>query len=776
MSRLRAGLSGALRRRGPGGTTVILIAVIGPAVAALLLSALFGMLNIRDQRADTSASRSILEASNTPHSSKVTVYTGLDAYKTRPLRVVRVVGTTTNPTLTPPGLPHLPGPSEFFASPALARLLTQQAQDGTDPQLLRDRFPAHRAGLINEAGLLDPNELVAYVGLSQAPSASGFQLAGWGGAPVPVALDATRRIGTRIALLTCLLPILSLAVAAGKAGTVRRRRRLTALRLMGFDRRDLLTLACAETAILAGTGVVFGLASEFLLAHLLNSATWLPLQWWPDAFTPSAGQAIISALVPLAIAVTASAIGVRTVAADAVSSAPRSAAAVRRPRMLRLVPLCAVTAAVVLTPHTRHLIWVLLAEVVLLFGAIALSVAPLSHVIAARLAIRAHRFTALYGARRSQRTGAAVRSASALAAGLFLAIISVVLVRNVDEKNGAAERAVNASWPQDTVQSARNLHGDDVARISATPGVGQVFALRVLQGPTGADHQFVTIAFVNCANLASFAGAEQFPQCDNGQAIDVAPAKSSFGPGPATIRRVAEGQVVEGAFNDHGTVGRIPVSLHATTVSTSTRLQAMFADIGVTLLVGEHDVPASVLNVALTPNLYFHASAGAASVDRIRTYIADKYGDGSDVQTLSQRLYAARGDAIAYSHALWAAIIFGLVLSMAVFAIVTVEDLRRRQVTSSAMIAAGVPERTIDISGILAAGVTVLPAVVLAGVLGAYIGHVLLSADNNTAGTPLALISTMAMLAGLAAITVSTVTTLTTARTTMFRPSSLNPE
>ena len=46
----------------------------------------------------------------------------------------------------PQGLPHLPGPGEYYVSPALAKLIAS-----TPAEQLGDRFPGRQAGLIGAA-------------------------------------------------------------------------------------------------------------------------------------------------------------------------------------------------------------------------------------------------------------------------------------------------------------------------------------------------------------------------------------------------------------------------------------------------------------------------------------------------------------------------------------------------------------------------------------------------------------------------------------------------
>ena len=72
----------------------------------------------------------------------------------------------------PPGIPHLPGPGEFYASPALTNLL------GSVPASeLGDRFPGRQVGIIGAAAVPSPNSLIIVIGydarqLSHFPGAA----------------------------------------------------------------------------------------------------------------------------------------------------------------------------------------------------------------------------------------------------------------------------------------------------------------------------------------------------------------------------------------------------------------------------------------------------------------------------------------------------------------------------------------------------------------------------------------------------------------------------
>ncbi|HEV3268847.1 MAG TPA: hypothetical protein VGZ68_10640, partial [Acidimicrobiales bacterium] len=76
--------------------------------------------------------------------------------------VVRVdVASTGHNALVPPGIAHLPGPGQYYASPALAALLKT-----TPAAQLGDRFAGTQIGTIGPAALPSPKDLVIVDGQS----------------------------------------------------------------------------------------------------------------------------------------------------------------------------------------------------------------------------------------------------------------------------------------------------------------------------------------------------------------------------------------------------------------------------------------------------------------------------------------------------------------------------------------------------------------------------------------------------------------------------------
>ena len=65
----------------------------------------------------------------------------------------------------PPGIPQLPGPGQFYASPALGQLLRS-----TPAAELGDRFPGHQIGTIGPSALPSPDSLIIVIGHTRLSS------------------------------------------------------------------------------------------------------------------------------------------------------------------------------------------------------------------------------------------------------------------------------------------------------------------------------------------------------------------------------------------------------------------------------------------------------------------------------------------------------------------------------------------------------------------------------------------------------------------------------
>ena len=65
-------------------------------------------------------------------------------------------------------MPALPGPGQFYASPALAALLRSAPPAASS----RDRYPGHQVGMIGPAALPSPDSLLIVIGHGPAQLAA----------------------------------------------------------------------------------------------------------------------------------------------------------------------------------------------------------------------------------------------------------------------------------------------------------------------------------------------------------------------------------------------------------------------------------------------------------------------------------------------------------------------------------------------------------------------------------------------------------------------------
>jgi hypothetical protein len=147
---------------GSGREAALRVLVTAAAVAlgvGLLLAALAGGNGLHAQTnrgawLDTSAQAS----RPTPGSGRLWWLSGLDQFGSQAIDQVDVAAAGPGAPV-PPGISHLPGPGEYYASPALTALLRSEPANE-----LRDRYPGHQIGTIGAAALPSPNSLIIVIG------------------------------------------------------------------------------------------------------------------------------------------------------------------------------------------------------------------------------------------------------------------------------------------------------------------------------------------------------------------------------------------------------------------------------------------------------------------------------------------------------------------------------------------------------------------------------------------------------------------------------------
>ncbi len=244
----------------------------------------------------------------------------------------------------PPGIAHLPGQGEYYASPALSRLLKSVPADE-----LRDRFPGRQVGTIGAAALPSPNSLIVVIGhtahqLSMAPGAvevGAIQR-------TPANCYACQNLagsgpdlqwilaGGAVFLL---LPVLILIATASRLSAARREERFAAMRLVGATPRQVSVVSAVEAVVAALIGVAVGFGLFLAFRPLLYHVPFTGAPFAPgDLSLNGIDIALVVIGVPVA-AVVSALVALRRVQISPLSVNRRASS--RPPRIVRIIPLLA---------------------------------------------------------------------------------------------------------------------------------------------------------------------------------------------------------------------------------------------------------------------------------------------------------------------------------------------------------------------------------------------------------------------------------------------------
>jgi len=265
---------------GSGREAALRVLVTAAAVALGVGLLLFALAGVNGLRAQTGRGAWLDTSAQTPPPTPGSSTSGplwwllsVDQFGNQEIDRVDVAATGPGAPI-PPGIPHLPGPGEFYASPALTKLLRS-----VPASELRDRFPGRQIGTIGAAALPSPNSLVIVVGdddrqlwrapgavevrgIQQTPSNCFSCQSGTGSGPV---LQWILAAGA----CALLLPVLILIATASRLSAARREERFAAMRLVGATPRQISVIAAVEATVAAVAGVAVGFALFFLFRPLL---------------------------------------------------------------------------------------------------------------------------------------------------------------------------------------------------------------------------------------------------------------------------------------------------------------------------------------------------------------------------------------------------------------------------------------------------------------------------------------------------------------------------
>jgi hypothetical protein len=332
---------------GSGREAALRVLVTSAAVAlgvGLLLAALAGVNGLHAQTdrgawLDTSAQAS----GPTSTSDRLWWLASTDQFGNQAIDRVDVAAAGPNAPV-PPGITHLPGPGEYYASPALTTLIASQPANE-----LRERFAGRQIGTIGAAALPSPNSLIIVIGhtarqLSRAPGAvkvGAIQrtLANCYHCQNPIGSGPVLQWILAGGAVFLLLPVLILIATASRLSAARREERFAAMRLVGATPRQISVVSAVEAVVAALAGVAVGFALFFVFRPLLYHVPFTGAPFSAGDLSLH-GIDIVLAVIGIPVAAVVSArLALRRVQISPLGVTRRGSS--RPPRIVRIIPLLA---------------------------------------------------------------------------------------------------------------------------------------------------------------------------------------------------------------------------------------------------------------------------------------------------------------------------------------------------------------------------------------------------------------------------------------------------
>ena len=395
----------------------------------------------------------------------------------------------------PPGLSRLPGPGQFYASPALSRLLRS-----TPAAQLGDRFPGHQAGTIGAAALPAPNSLIIIVGhtpgqLSRVPGAQKVtsietippSSCNGSSCAVKAGINANG-IDLILSVVTAalLFPVLIFMAAATRLSAARREQRFAGLRLTGATPRQVSVMAAIESAVAAVMGVAAGFGLFFLLRPAVATVPFTGTPFFTSDLSLSLPDILLVAVgVPAAAAVAALA-ALRRVQVSPLGVSRRVTPPA--PRAWRLIPLLAGVAELAFfigrrPATTPGQIEAYMTGFLLILAGLIVAGPWLTMAGARLIAHRTSRPATLIAARRlADNPRAGFRAISGLVLALFVTTVAVGVITTIDANRGSGNLGPDARVTLVDQFSAPEM---DVNAPPVTIPAATLNRLRAIHGVTG---------------------------------------------------------------------------------------------------------------------------------------------------------------------------------------------------------------------------------------------------------------------------------------------------
>ncbi|MEO6627984.1 MAG: hypothetical protein ABIP03_05385 [Aquihabitans sp.] len=243
----------------------VLVVAMAVAVAAGLVIAFVPA--IAAHRTEAAAARAVQSTRN-PDAERFRATAVDAAVGDRPLRRIFIAAPHSSPLA--PGADRVPESGQVLASPALRELLE-------DEPFVKSFVPGEVVGTVSAAGLTDPEELFAYVGVDA--TADLRPAAGFGG-QTTLEGGAWSFVALQLAVFV-LVPSGGFLVVASTLSSRARSRRWDAMRSVSVPEATIRHVAAIETGLTSAVGGVVGLGLFALVRIPLTSDGFGGLRWFP---------------------------------------------------------------------------------------------------------------------------------------------------------------------------------------------------------------------------------------------------------------------------------------------------------------------------------------------------------------------------------------------------------------------------------------------------------------------------------------------------------------
>jgi hypothetical protein len=552
---IRLGLQLALRGGREAAVRLIVIVLAVAIGVGLLLSTLAGINAVNTQNAryawlETGFTPDSAARPGAPTSNLAWWWVGEDTFDGKSVGRVEVAAIGPNSPV-PPGIPHLPAPGEYYASPALSTLI-----HSTPSAELGARYPGHEVGVIGNAALPAPDSLLIVIGRTarQVRDAGGGLISSistvapgdCGGCAIGVGINPNGMdLVLGVVALAVLFPVLVFIGAATRLSAARREQRFAAMRLVGATPSQIGVVATVESGVAALAGVAVGFPLFFMIRGPLASIPFTGARFFESDLSLTLVDTLAVAIgIPVAAAIAAR-VALRRVSMSPLGVTRRVTP--KPPRIWRLFPLLAGIVelsyfAIAGPPGTTTgQTQAYFAGFLLIVIGLVVAGPWLTMTGSRVLARRAKRVPSLIAGRRlADNPGAGFRAISGLVLALFVTTVAVGVITTLVAYNGGSSGVTSAQSStlfqpafsdRDTnrpLDYAKALPRGLVRNVAAVPGVTGVSVIyddtsvHSRENPNG-------VTVVACAQLASTPVIGRCPQ-----GVDTVMVPPFFGSGFGT--------------------------------------------------------------------------------------------------------------------------------------------------------------------------------------------------------------------------------------------------